>query len=326
MQKVFALAVIVCLVSAACVSTPPAPVEVPETQYNFYIPLVSKPNYPWIGVQTENGAYGQLDAIGYAWVRRWVRWDEIESTRGQYNWSVPDAKLTPLERFDVIAVLVTTPSWASYEPEYRCGPPKMEFSGDFVDYVIALTSRYSQIKAISFFNEPEAPVGPGGDMMGCFSNGAEYGRWLALIYDKIRFECPGVIVIAGDFAGLDSNFWHAAILEMGDKYDVIAYHSYPWTSQYWYRTLERADILNAAQSKPVWLTETSTVGDQTQANYLEWVMVNRYAHGIDVVIWYSLCGNRWPEGMSTSADMAEYCDGNWRPVFNVFQMWERGGL
>jgi hypothetical protein len=109
-------------------------------------------------------------------IRLWddgVKWAQIETSKGVYNWSALDSKMSKAQAqgMDVLYTIGDTPKWAGSIPkgnpcgpngEYSCSAPtdlNSDGTGtdsDFSDFITALVDRYKgQIAYYELWNEPD---------------------------------------------------------------------------------------------------------------------------------------------------------------------------
>ena len=243
-------------------------------------------------------------------VRADVAWSVLEVSKGVYaDWALSrlDRFMSGAERrgLDVIAVVVSTPCWASSAPadvKQDCSsgwaergvasyPP--HDTADYADVISYLVARYAtSMTALEVWNEPNHP-----SFLTAADPPAEYTKLLRAAYGAAKAANPAVTVIAGALASNDRSFLESLYAD-GVKgfYDGISVHPYTagspatildpvftqWSFAQGLRWI-RAAQATAGDSKPIWATElgwnTSTVrGGQpwengvdppTQARYLE---------------------------------------------------------
>ncbi|MFN8451367.1 MAG: hypothetical protein U0521_22985 [Anaerolineae bacterium] len=94
--------------------------------------------------------------LSVRWVKEQVRWQDIEKSKGNFDWFETDTYLTATAEkgLKVLASVVTAPDWAR-EPGAdltQHGPPANP--QDYADFVVALLRRYpGKIHAIEVWNE-----------------------------------------------------------------------------------------------------------------------------------------------------------------------------
>ncbi len=230
----------------------------------------------------------EAQAIGIDWIRVPVSWKDVESTKGNYDWSLYDSISAAADArgINIFATLYDTPAWAT-TGSAGSGVPN---SSDWTDFVNASVSRYAgTIENWGLWNEP--------------NNGPS--RWegtrqqfIDVILkdgaDAIHAANPSAKAIGPETSG--SNEWYYwlrdSLLQAGDKLDIVSQHYYGGgdyalvtsrleeTTTYgndpsnW--NLEEPSIRevldNVGWTKPFWLTETGwesgVVGESAQAaNY-----------------------------------------------------------
>ncbi len=137
------------------------------------------------------------DNLNMRWFKLQVRWDEMETVAGEYDWTQLDIAINNAEEFGlkIMLSIVTTPHWAR-EPGVdltKDGPPA-DFS-NFIKFLVAILERYpKKIHAIEVWNEQNLDR-EWTSVRGI--NAADYVRLLQLSYVNIKARDRGIIVISG---------------------------------------------------------------------------------------------------------------------------------
>jgi hypothetical protein len=109
----------------------------------------------WIayGAGTTSSRVATLQGLGLRAVRVTVRWNTVESTRGTYDWSVPDAVLPSLlaARIMPVVTLYGTPRWANGGRAANVAPTR---GVDFARFARAVADRYPAVRRWTIWNEP----------------------------------------------------------------------------------------------------------------------------------------------------------------------------
>ncbi|NDJ51574.1 MAG: hypothetical protein GYB68_00650 [Chloroflexi bacterium] len=132
-------------------TSPPTPIAspAPTLDRSFAYGVQSR-----LEVATDRTVESLID-LGVPWVKIEVRWDEIEATQGEPDWSTLDSILEATSQNDirVLATVVGAPDWARTTiTEGRIGPPDDPTA--FADFVGQLVTRYGgQINAIELWEE-----------------------------------------------------------------------------------------------------------------------------------------------------------------------------
>ncbi|MCD4687539.1 MAG: beta-galactosidase [Anaerolineae bacterium] len=138
------------------------------------------------------------DRLNLRWIKQYVRWDEVEPTQGEYDWSTLDVPLQVAQEYGVQVLLTisTAPDWsrdASTLSPYRTGPPIDPQR--YADFLGVLLERYpDQIHAIEVWSQMNL------DRHWSSTQGLsaeEYVALLAAAYDAIKAADPDIIVISG---------------------------------------------------------------------------------------------------------------------------------
>lgn len=101
-----------------------------------------------------------IRANGFRYVRHPVKWEEIETERGQFNWESYDSLFRSFEDagVEVIAVVSGTPLWARSESTQGFPDAPPENVEDYADFVETLAQRYIQyLHFIQVFDHPNDP-------------------------------------------------------------------------------------------------------------------------------------------------------------------------
>ena len=173
----------------------PAPTgtRLPVDEKRFQLGVQVQVSYDEMA-QWTNVAKNQLSVN---WVKQQVRWKDIETAKGTYDWFVTDTYLTAAAEIGlkVLISVVTAPDWAR-DPGAdlsRNGPPAS--SQDYANFVVALLRRYpGKIHAIEVWNEQNL------DREWTSSKGLSAANYIDLLkttYQAVKAVDPGVIVVSG---------------------------------------------------------------------------------------------------------------------------------
>jgi O-antigen ligase len=139
-----------------------------------------------------------LQTIGISWVRQEVRWDEVESLSGQYEWGKYDRVLAAADEAGLALVLVLnrTPEWARQADEINnplAPPDELE---NFVRFAEAAALRYGdKVLAWQIWDEPNLMPHWGTEVI---IDPAEYGEMLRQTTPVIRAQDQdGWVLTAG---------------------------------------------------------------------------------------------------------------------------------
>jgi O-antigen ligase len=164
---------------------------------------------PHLGVNAELTQYDAtalaenldlMTAANIHWVRQFVRWDQVESTQGTFDWAAYDTIADAFrERPDLqwIAVLYASPDWTRKNPPQRTesGPP--DNPADFAAFADAFARRYADvIDVYQVWDEPNLDDAWGG----LNPRPADYLALLQPVYDAIHSADPGATVLAAALA------------------------------------------------------------------------------------------------------------------------------
>ncbi|HZY44450.1 MAG TPA: O-antigen ligase family protein [Anaerolineae bacterium] len=131
----------------------------------------------------------QIKDAGFTWIRQSFPWSQIEATRGQFDWSKWDRIVDTAQGLHLIAVLDTSPSWASTSNFY---PPTS--NSDFSKFVQAFAQRYGdRIDYYQIWDEPNLRDRWNGEV-----NPVAYAEMLRQARAAIRQVDPtSLIILAG---------------------------------------------------------------------------------------------------------------------------------
>ena len=250
-------------------------------------------------------------------VRLWdtgVRWDQIETSRDQYDWTALDAAVTNAQTAgatDILYVLGSTPRWASRSPDLPglYGPGSTALPADpedYLDFLREVATRYKgRITGYQVWNEANTRSFYEGDW-------TKLAQLTRRAYDTVKITDPSALVVAAsstvipDPAFYDESFFFRyarALHRAGDPVDAMAVHLYPVDTTK--GPDARAESIRAAQrvlnklgvNRPLWDTEVN-YGDrraglpqvvpepQTAATYVARTYLDSATLGIARTYWY----------------------------------------
>ncbi|MBC7811871.1 MAG: O-antigen ligase family protein [Burkholderiales bacterium] len=163
---------------------------------------------PRLGVNAELTQYPlveleqQLDLMETAhihWVRQFVRWDEIEPQRGQFDWQHWDEIVAAFENrsdLQLVVVLVNSPVWTHFDQtSLTTAPP--DVSDDYANFVATFAERYGQtVDYYQIWDEPNLTAAWGNRE----PHSAEYVALLQAAYEAIHSADANATVIAAALA------------------------------------------------------------------------------------------------------------------------------
>ncbi len=131
----------------------------------------------------------QIKDAGFTWIRQTFPWSQIEATQGQFDWSKWDRIVNAAQGLHIIAVLDTSPAWASTSTFY---PPTS--NSDFANFAKAFAQRYGDhIDYYQIWDEPNL-----GDRWNGGVNPVAYAEMLRQARDAIKQVDPtSMIILAG---------------------------------------------------------------------------------------------------------------------------------
>ncbi len=250
-------------------------------------------------------------------IRLWdagVRWDQIETAKGTYNWTALDAAVDNAQAAgatDILYVLGSTPAWAARDPALPglYGPGTTSLPADpedYLDFLRAVLERYEgRINAYQIWNEANTRSFYEGDW-------TALARLTRRAHDTIKVLDPAAQVVAASSTVIPGRLFQTesfffryarALHNAGDPMDAMAVHLYPVDTSKGPNA--RAASIRAAQrvlnkvgiDRPLWDTEVNygdrraglpqVVPDQaTGATYLARTYLDAATMGIARTYWY----------------------------------------
>ena len=209
---------------------------------------------PW-GVETEHD-YTVLDKAtdaGMHWLRIRVKWEDVESTEGVYDWSTYDARFDHVAASGLLPIVtvVTNPTWAD-EDGNNCGPLKADKAQAWPNFLQALVTRYGpgtryNVRHWEIGNEIDLPYNTwlttwwpkGISYIGCWGDKVtEYVTLLQAARNAIQTVDPNATMLMGSLAFLDTTnlYFLDQALEAGAApfFDVVSFTFYYGQENEWY--------------------------------------------------------------------------------------------
>ena len=135
--------------------------------------------------------------LGAGFTKTYLFWNQVEPTRGTYDWTAVDAFVNQLKSADEALVGVFSASeWAVTRPSVLLPPSPAKNPDDYYRFIFDLVShckgrvRYWQNDA-----EPNSPIFWGGTK-------EEFVAELALFHKAVKAADPSAIVVVGGYDGL----------------------------------------------------------------------------------------------------------------------------
>ncbi|MBN1564673.1 MAG: beta-galactosidase [Anaerolineae bacterium] len=154
------------------------------------------------------------DKLRLGWIKQQVRWEDVEPSPGQYNWTALDVSLALAAEYNtkVMLSVVTAPEWAREPGNQRLdevGPPADPQT--YANFLITMLYRYpGQIHAIEVWNEMNIDR----EWASIYGLSAEnYVTLLRTAYNAVKSVDPGVIVISG---ALSPTGWNDGVAAYDD--------------------------------------------------------------------------------------------------------------
>src|SRR3990172_3254050 len=169
----------------------------------------------------------RVDELGVTWVRIGIYWDQVEPSKGHFDWRGPDAMIDrATERgLKVFATIHATPRWAS---GHRSAAAPPMHARDWKDFVSAVAERYKNqtaLRAYGMWNEPDLEKFWTG-------NQKEYmNKILIPGYEAVKAVNSNLLVGGPELSQhwVGSSKWSLKeILNTAGRYiDIITQHYYP---------------------------------------------------------------------------------------------------
>ncbi|HMN31202.1 MAG TPA: SH3 domain-containing protein, partial [Caldilineaceae bacterium] len=134
---------------------------------------------------------GQVRDIGFTWVKSQLRWEFVETSPGNVNWSEPDQIIEVMSGngINVLLSIFTAPQWSRPDKPGTGGPPD-DFNL-YADFVGKVAQRYcGRLGAIEVWNEQNLQR----EWEGHALDPAQYMDLLRRAYTAIKTNCPSVLV------------------------------------------------------------------------------------------------------------------------------------
>ncbi|HET7034454.1 MAG TPA: glycosyl hydrolase [Thermomicrobiaceae bacterium] len=220
---------------------------------------VSGNAFPW---EANFGTMTQLlDQSHAGWARVELRWEQIEPSRGKWDWGSSDALVQGYHQIGMqeLGLLVYSVGWASGGSGSSAvfGPPSDLAA--WQEYVRQTVTRYKgTIHSWEIWNEPDTAWAWGGQ------DGGDAASYLALLqraHDAIKAADPSATIVTGGVTGTarGADFINRLLdLGGGQYFDMVGIHGYidPNAEDVYYNTIWPL-LRQAAQraGKPIWITE-----------------------------------------------------------------------
>ncbi|MGU3292435.1 cellulase family glycosylhydrolase [Williamsia sp. M5A3_1d] len=234
-----------------------------------------------------NKTLDKLQSIGVNDVRLFIPWADVETSKGQYDWTKIDKIMDAAKKRDmgVIATITHSPNWAVAGQTYpaRISPP--DNPADYGDFAAAVTNRYKgTVSGYEIWNDTNS-----GFVYGGKADPQGYTALLQNAYEKIKSVDPSVTVIAGVFGAVPTSSTDLNAPTFLDQmyannakgyFDAISYHPYQYTTPYSQGGDLQGSPLNEVKqmraimaergdgTKLIWASEygfpTSATGGETQ--------------------------------------------------------------
>lgn len=188
-----------------------------------------------------------MKQAGIRHVRTDLDWNQVEKTKGSWNFERWDALVKEAEKkgISILPILGgSQPRWAS---------PLVSHMDDWKTYLRTVLARYPGLSHWEIVNEPN---------LGEFSRAETYGPFLKESYRTIKNAKPGAIITTGGFADIPLSYLERMLKSGGaGSFDIMNVHPYYWKN---YPEASLAFELNQLKKlmrkygpeKKIWITET----------------------------------------------------------------------
>jgi hypothetical protein len=239
--------------------------------------------------------FSYLRDCGISLTRVGVSWDQMEKTRGSYDWSEADELVNFWwERgIEFHLTMIGAPTWArrtdpsdaergprSGVPYISLDLPRDQYLAQLSNWAEAVARRYrGKVRYFEWWNEPDGIPGPvilrnaQGEIIGGRTGGdpVRYARTLKAVHDGLKRGNPEAMLAAGSLSiGIpnsspgafptDGGFMEAIYATVGkDAFEAITYH--PYSSQgldtAWTEALRALCVRNGDLDCQLWANEWS---------------------------------------------------------------------
>ncbi|MFA7236191.1 MAG: sugar-binding protein [Phycisphaeraceae bacterium] len=271
--------------SSPFVCLPSAPLREPVAQSPFGI--TEEINFIRIGKYDPDlteALFSRAALMGVRWYRVWLRWDDVQTAKGEYNWAGLDDVVNTAARHGIELYVCLLGGGHAWQSGSRKAPWQMMGTAYYkpadmeawADYLTALATRYrGRVKHYQIWNEADASTG-----FFPFDT-AQYVELLEISAKTLRaVDSSNVIGLSG-FCGAfvphrlnrtahddDDKAWGLAEFygcQPQSSYDILDYHFYSLNEpgQSWdNRVRDVRQVRAYADShgdagKPIWNSETS---------------------------------------------------------------------
>ena len=215
-------------------------------------------NSPW-GIQVGSLEKDHVDKaaqIGIKWTRLQLSWDQVEKSKGVYNWGASDTAFEMALQRGITPFISLCGSNKLYCKEAETDARQKELYGispipptadslamkAWLTFIKKAIERYKEkISYWEIWNEPNHP-----HYWGAAPSGAEYGKLVSATSDVIKSVDSKAKIIGGALAGLDPEFT-ANFLANGvaKKIDILSFHNYAELPEdRIYKAIETWDVIN----------------------------------------------------------------------------------
>lgn len=187
--------------------------EIRDYQLRGYVDATHDPNLPYaiprLGVNVELTQYSddqlktnlkQIQDSGFIWIRQFFLWDEIEPTKGHFDWERWDLIVNAIAQnpnLRLVAVITHSPSWARANQSVFDPTAPPDDIQAFADFLRMFANRYSNtIDVYQIWDEPNIRLAWGNND----PHAAHYTAMLCAAFPTIHAADENSTVIAAALA------------------------------------------------------------------------------------------------------------------------------
>jgi hypothetical protein len=296
----------------------------------------------FFGMHIHHAAEGtEWPAVPFAGWRLWdagVAWPQLESERGQWNFTLLDryTQLAKEHNVEILLTLGLTPAWASSRPQeasaYQLGnAAEPQNLADWEAYVRTVATRYKGvIHNYEIWNEPNEK----GTFTGSAKAMVELSR---TAYRTLKSVDPSITVVSPSATADPGVSWLTEFLRQGgcQHYDVIGYHFYvtPEAPEKMVSLIQRVQASLRKQrcnNKPLWNTESGWAkpkhftSDEETAGYLTRSYLLNWLLGVKRLYWYAWDNHNWSTLDLTSSSEDKMTSAG--AAYGVVHVWMLGAV
>lgn len=250
------------------------------------------------GLHAAGGGAQHVQYLGAKYVRRIVKWNEIETSPGVFNWTPTDNEFNSQQDAGNQLVFTLRPVGWGVDISH-VNEPDTGWSGipnnraRWYSFVKKVVERYLTVVHYQFDNEPRHQWK---------STSADYNDLLIGTSNAIKMLKPRAKIIVGGITGLLGAIRNPTVDDMNylknvkrtlsyarDAYDIVDYHAYDDEPA---SVKEQVDWLRNETDKPIWTLENAGPFSYYNVALHADHVIKRYTlaflHGVEAMFWSSL--------------------------------------